>query len=87
MRVVISSGRTLECLSYRLKSQVHTLFEPLGQCGRDQRFNSPFCVCQNILSKLIYQAKVLRQTVIEDKEGELCIERRDSYQMKDIRVP
>ena len=66
---------------------MYTLFEPLGQCGGDQRLNGPFCVCQNILSKLIYQGRVLRQTVIEDKEGELGIERRDSYQMKDIRVP
>jgi ribonuclease HIII len=39
--------------------------------------------CQNV----IYQAKVLRQTIIGYEEGELAIQRGNSHQMKDIWVP
>ena len=46
----------------------------LAQRGRDNRFNSPFGACQKSVDEtVICQAKVFRQTLIEDKKGELGI--------------
>jgi hypothetical protein len=85
MRIVVA----VEQIPYRLESQEQTLFEALAQCGRDNRFNGPFGAYQKKkLSGLSFvKQKVFRQTLIEDKKGELGIQGRNSNQMKHIRVP
>jgi hypothetical protein len=44
-------------------------------------------VKKKVVETVICQAKVFRQTLIEDKKGELGVQGRDTNQMKHIRVP
>ena len=76
MRIVVAA----EKIPYRLESQEQTLSEVLAQRGRNNRFNGPFGACpKKVLSGLsLVKGKVVGQTLIEDKKGELGIQGRDS---------